>query len=78
MPILIEGNKDEIAMKKLGVNGNFIQVSGSGLKLFEVAEIAVESSSKVIILTDFDKEGVKLAKRLAGDIQSWAVIPTLK
>jgi 5S rRNA maturation endonuclease (ribonuclease M5) len=78
MPILIEGKKDEIALIKLGINGNFIKVSGSGLKLFEVAEIAVESSSKVIILTDFDKKGITLAKRLAEDIQSLGCYPNLE
>jgi len=64
MPILIEGKKDEEALKFLGINGNFIKVSGSGLKLFEIAEIAVASSSKVIILTDFDKKGITLANFL--------------
>ena len=77
MPILIEGKKDEKALKNLGINGNFIKVSGSGLKLFEIAEIAAKSSSKVIILTDFDKKGNELAKRLAEDIQSLGSYPNL-
>jgi 5S rRNA maturation endonuclease (ribonuclease M5) len=78
MPILIEGKKDVIALENLGISGNFIKVSGSGLKLFEVAEIAVESSSKVVILTDFDKKGIELAKRLAEDIQSLGCYPNLE
>jgi 5S rRNA maturation endonuclease (ribonuclease M5) len=78
MPILIEGKKDEEALIKLGIDGNFIKVSGSGLKLFEIAEIAVESSSKVIILTDFDKKGIELAKRLSEDIQSLGCYPNLE
>ena len=64
-PILIEGKKDEEALKELGVNGNIIKVSGSGLKLFEIAEMAVESSSKVIILTDLLKSYQKTYKALA-------------
>ena len=78
MPILIEGKKDEEALKNLGIDGNFIKVSGSGLKLFEIAEKAVKSSSKVIILTDFDKKGIELAKRLAEDIQSLGCYPNLE
>ena len=78
MPILIEGKKDEQALKNLGIHGNFIKVSGSGLKLFEIAEMAVKSSSKVIILTDFDKKGNELAKRLAEDIQSLGCYPNLE
>ncbi|MBI5680128.1 MAG: hypothetical protein HZC47_04455 [Methanobacterium sp.] len=77
MPILIEGKKDEEALKELGINGNIIKVSGSGLKLFEIAEMAVESSSKVIILTDFDKKGDILAKKLSYDIQSLGSHPDL-
>ncbi|MGZ7209192.1 MAG: toprim domain-containing protein [Methanobacterium sp.] len=75
--ILIEGKKDEEALKKLGINCNIIKVSGSGLKLFEVAEKAVESSSEVIILTDFDKKGNLLAKKLSKDIQSLGSHPDL-
>ena len=76
-PILIEGKKDEEALNKLGINGNIIKVSGSGLKLFEVAEKATESSSEVIILTDFDKKGDLLAKKLSNDIQSLGSHPDL-
>ena len=78
MPILIEGKKDENALKKLGINGTFIKVSGSGLKLFEIAEKSVKLSSKVIILTDFDKKGEQVAKRLAEDIQSLGSYPNLE
>ena len=77
MPILIEGKKDEEALRELGINGNIIKVSGSGLKLFEIAEIAVKTSSKVIILTDFDKKGDILAKKLSEDIQSLGSHPDL-
>ena len=77
MPILIEGKKDEEALKELGITGNIIKVSGSGLKLFEIAEIAAKTSSKVIILTDFDKKGNILAKKLSEDIQSLGSHPDL-
>lgn len=76
-PILIEGKKDEEALRELGINGNIIRVSGSGLKLFEVAEMAVESSPEVIILTDFDKKGNILARKLSEDIQSLGSHPNL-
>ena len=78
IPVLIEGQKDERALKELGVNGNFIKVSGSGLKLFEIAEIAAQSSSRVVILTDFDRKGNQLAKRLSEDIQSLGSHPDLR
>lgn len=65
-------------MRELGVNGNFIKVSGSGLRLFEIAEIAAQSSSRVVILTDFDRKGNQLAKRLSEDIQSLGSHPDLR
>ena len=77
MPILIEGKKDEEALNELGITGNIIKVSGSGLKLFEIAEMAAKTSSKVIILTDFDKKGNILAKKLSEDIQSLGSHPNL-
>lgn len=76
-PILIEGRKDEEALQNLGITGNFIKVSGSGLKLFEIAENAVKLSSRVIILTDFDRKGNELAKKLAIDIQNLGSHPDL-
>jgi len=78
MPILIEGKKDEEALRNLGINGNFIKVSGSPLKLFEIAELAVQSSSKIIILTDFDKKGNQLARKLSEDIQRLGSCPDLQ
>jgi 5S rRNA maturation endonuclease (ribonuclease M5) len=77
-PILVEGRKDVEALRELGINGNVIKVSGSGLKLFEIAEIAVKLSSKVVILTDFDKKGNQLAKRLSEDIQGLGFHPDLE
>ncbi len=92
--ILVEGKKDEEALKQLlfeelenipsskalkepVIDVRIIKVSGSGLKLFEIAEKAVESSSKIIILTDFDRKGEILAKKLSEDIQSLGSHPDL-
>ncbi|MDP3066000.1 MAG: toprim domain-containing protein [Methanobacteriaceae archaeon] len=76
IPLLVEGKKDERALGELGIQGNFIKVSGSGLKLFEIAEIAAESP-RVVILTDFDRKGSELAQRLADDIQGLGCHPDL-
>ena len=76
MPILIEGRKDEEALRELGVNGPFIKVSGSSLNLSEIA-LRAAMSSRVIILTDFDRKGSELARRLYMDIQSLGSYPDL-
>jgi 5S rRNA maturation endonuclease (ribonuclease M5) len=77
IPVLVEGKKDEKALEELGIQGNFIKVSGSGLKLFEIAEIAAELSPSVIILTDFDRKGNELARRLSEDIQRLGSHPNI-
>jgi len=76
VPILIEGRKDEEALRELGVNGPFIKVSGSSLNLSEIA-LRAAMSSRVIILTDFDRKGSELARRLYMDIQSLGSYPDL-
>ncbi len=78
IPILIEGKKDEEALRELGIQGKFIRVSGSSLNLSEIAYSVTRSSSKVIILTDFDRKGNQLAKRLHVEIQSLGCYPDLQ
>ncbi|ADL58873.1 MULTISPECIES: toprim domain-containing protein [Methanothermobacter] len=77
VPILIEGRKDEEALRELGVEGPFIKVSGSMMGLSEIA-LRAASASRVIILTDFDRKGSELAKRLYTDIQSLGANPDLR
>ncbi|WP_321210932.1 toprim domain-containing protein [Methanothermobacter sp. DP] len=77
VPILIEGRKDEEALRELGVEGPFIKVSGSMMGLSEIA-LRAARASRVIILTDFDRKGSELAKRLYTDIQSLGANPDLR
>ncbi|AAB85388.1 toprim domain-containing protein [Methanothermobacter thermautotrophicus] len=77
IPILIEGRKDEEALRELGVNGPFIKVSGTRLSLSEIA-LRASRTSRVIILTDFDRKGSELAKRLYRDMQSLGADPDLR
>lgn len=60
VPIIVEGKKDERALKKLGFK-KIVKISGRPLeKVFE------ESSNykSVVILTDFDEEGKKIFSEL--------------
>jgi len=78
VPILIEGRKDEEALQELGIQGEFIKVSGSSSNLSEIADSVAKSSSMVIILTDFDRKGNQLAKRLQMEIESLGCYPNLQ
>ncbi|MGD0477730.1 MAG: hypothetical protein ABSB29_06150 [Nitrososphaerales archaeon] len=57
--ILVEGQRDEKALRKLGFRGLLVSISfvrRRGMRVFE-------DSRKVVILTDLDREGAVLASR---------------
>ncbi|WP_297063083.1 toprim domain-containing protein [Thermococcus sp.] len=75
--LIVEGMRDEVALRNLGVRAEIIRLSR--LPLPEVALIA-SSHGDVKILTDFDRKGEELARKLlrylAGypcrvDIETW-------
>ncbi len=62
-PVIVEGKKDESALRAIGVKGKIFRIS-SGMPLFKFCEDISERYSSVIILTDLDKEGERLFKKL--------------
>ena len=60
LPILVEGKKDETALRKLDVKGPVYQVPEKGKTLLNSIE-SLSSEERVIVLTDFDEQGEKLA-----------------
>jgi len=75
--LIVEGMRDEVALRNLGVRAEIIRLSR--LPLPEVALIA-SSYGDVKVLTDFDRKGEELAKKLlrylAGypcrvDVETW-------
>jgi 5S rRNA maturation endonuclease (ribonuclease M5) len=61
IPIVVEGYKDERSLRKLGVRGTIIRLSGKNL-LEAAEEIALFED--FLILTDFDRKGQELASQL--------------
>lgn len=59
--ILVEGKKDRKVLQRTGLD-NIFEISGKQLE--KVADILKEKHLEVTILTDYDKEGIKLYKRL--------------
>ena len=57
--ILVEGLRDSRALRKLGCTGNLVTVSSVGRRGKEV----FMDDTKVVILTDLDREGAVLASR---------------
>nr|MDO8100335.1 hypothetical protein [Candidatus Njordarchaeota archaeon] len=72
VPILVEGMKDEQALKDLGIKGRIIKTRTQGKKMFELAE-EIASCRSVIVLTDFDQEGEELAKEITRHLHVWGV-----
>lgn len=59
IPVIVEGKKDAIALKKLGLVGDII-ILHSGKGLYEFCEDVADRFSRVIILLDWDEKGEKL------------------
>lgn len=61
--ILVEGRKDRIALDRLGVRGEIVQVQDAG-GILGVAEDLASRGRSAIILTDWDRKGGQLAELL--------------
>ncbi|MEM1563892.1 MAG: hypothetical protein QW161_04395 [Candidatus Bathyarchaeia archaeon] len=73
-PILVEGRKDEEALRELGVNGQIILAKTGGKSLLGViSEIEALKSSEVIMLLDFDRRGRELTENLRNHIEKAGV-----
>ena len=66
--IIVEGLRDEVALRKLGVRAEIIRLSR--LPLSEVALIASQYHD-VMILTDLDRKGEELAKKLTQYLEGY-------
>ncbi|MFX0097183.1 MAG: toprim domain-containing protein [Candidatus Hodarchaeota archaeon] len=73
-PILVEGKKDERTLRQLGITGIIVHLSGQSL--FETAE-RMAGFGKVIILTDFDKRGEKIASQVSRYLEEQGTFPIM-
>ncbi len=62
-PILVEGRKDVEALRSLGVKGKIIKIKRRRT-IFHIIESLRKKHDSLIILTDWDKAGGKLAYRV--------------
>jgi 5S rRNA maturation endonuclease (ribonuclease M5) len=70
--IIVEGLKDRESLRKLGVRGRILCMQSSRRNALGFAE-QLREDQDVLVLTDFDREGVSLAKRLARILSSQRV-----
>jgi len=62
-PVIVEGKKDAIALKKLGLAGDII-ILHNGKNLYDFCEDILERFSRVVILLDWDTKGETLYKSI--------------
>jgi len=62
--IVVEGIRDRDSLRKIGITGRILCLQNSRKNALGFVE-DLHDVNEVIILTDFDREGVFLAKRLA-------------
>ena len=67
--IIVEGQRDKGALQKMGISGTILCLQSSRRNPTGFVE-GLNSSRNVIVLTDFDREGVFLANRLSRSLSS--------
>lgn len=68
VPIIVEGKKDAIALRKLGILGEIITLH-NGKNLYDFCMDIMERYSKVVILLDWDKKGDNLNKIISENLK---------
>jgi 5S rRNA maturation endonuclease (ribonuclease M5) len=74
VPILVEGIEDERTLRKLNVKEKIFRISSGSKTLLNFLE-SLAGFEQIIILTDFDRAGDKLAKYCAEHLRRLGVEP---
>ncbi|KKG12695.1 toprim domain-containing protein [Methanosarcina sp. 2.H.A.1B.4] len=74
--IIVEGKRDIISMKRLGIEGSFELATHQSL--FNFSERIAKLGCEVIILTDWDRRGDLLAAKLSEYFDNFGVKPELQ
>ena len=68
-PIVVEGIRDVEALRSLGIEKNVTSLS-KGISLFVLCEQLSRSWDEVILLTDWDKKGGRIARKLKDALEA--------
>ncbi len=68
-PVLVEGRKDVASLRALGLEGEILVIN-TGKTLFVRSEEIAREFKKVIILTDWDRRGGQLARKMKEDLEA--------
>ncbi len=59
MPVIVEGKRDEIALRKIGLKGEILRFN-LGMSMTGFCEFIIQNYKKVILLFDWDRKGNNL------------------
>jgi 5S rRNA maturation endonuclease (ribonuclease M5) len=63
IPVIVEGEMDEAALRSLGLRGKIVRLH-SGKSILNLCEDLAKEHDLLILLTDWDKRGVRFYKSL--------------
>jgi len=75
IPIIVEGDKDIEALRKLGVKGKIISIN-KGVNLSNFCDRIAHEYSNVIILTDWDRRGGHISHTIRKNLEGRVVCNT--
>ncbi|UCH02578.1 MAG: hypothetical protein JSV20_01970 [Candidatus Bathyarchaeota archaeon] len=62
--LMVEGRKDEVALRKLGITGEIICVKNDSKGVVDFLDEVHECASEIILLLDFDDYGTALLRKI--------------
>ena len=77
VPIIVEGRRDEAALRKLGIRGRVYGLKSRGESRHEFLD-RLNGTKEAIVLTDFDREGKELETWLYKELSQRGVKSDLK
>ena len=75
VPIIVEGEKDKQALKKLDINGKIIRYN-IGMSISNFCDNIAKDYKKIILLTDWDRKGGYLCSTIKKNLESRVKINT--
>ncbi|HEU16090.1 MAG TPA: hypothetical protein ENO38_00240 [Nitrososphaeria archaeon] len=71
--VLVEGSRDEKALRAAGYLGPLIKVKPLGYRARSLGETISAEYRKAVLLVDFDREGSKLARSISRELSFYGV-----
>jgi len=75
IPIIVEGEKDIEALKKIGLNGTIVSLN-AGISIIDFCDRIARIYNEVIILTDWDRKGGYLCHTIVKNLKGRVICNT--